>query len=206
MVHVSTQQLVVRSMATLVGLLGTVVALTWVVLMMRTTIALGGSCSWVPTDEPVPACPRGMAAISLSAAIGGIVALIVYVKAGLPVGPRLGLLVWPAFFGPQFGTALVQSLHPGGGVTNYDVLWLTPEAAVVALWPLFLIIFSRNALRGTFWSDGRAILADDDAPATRPADWRIKLWSAALQAATIAVAVWLGIDAYHAALTLPAEL
>lgn len=205
MVYVSTRQLVVRSMATLVGLLGTVVALTWVALMVRTTVALGGGCSWVPSDEPAPPCPRGMATIGLTAVIGGIAALVLYVKAGLRVGPRLGLFAWPACFGTLFGTALVHGLRPGGGVTNYGVLCAVPEVAVVVLWPL-LIISGRGGLRETFWSDGRGILTDDHAPPTPPADRRIKLWSAALQATTIAAAIWLGISVYHATVALPAQL
>jgi hypothetical protein len=201
--EVVTRRFVLRSVATFAGLLGTVIALTWVVLIVRTVLALGGGCAWVSTDEPDPACPPGLAGIGLTAVIGGIAALSLYVKAGLRVGPRLGLLAWPACFGPLFGAALLHTVRPGGGVTDYGSLWVVPELVLFVLGPLLVVPFRKGGLRETLWSDGRGLPGADDAPPSPPAEHRTKLWSAALQAATIPSAVWIGVVVYHATAVLP---
>jgi hypothetical protein len=199
---VSTRQIALRSAATFVGLMGAVVALTWSGLMVRAVDAIGGACSWVPdgVDEVTPPCPDGMATIGLTALVGGALALTGYIKVGLRVGPRLAILAWPALFGPMFWAVLDGNLHPDGpgGDTDYAVLWAVPEVALFVLLPLLVLLFQRAAWRQVLWSDGRGVLADDEAPPVPTVAAGLRHWSAALQVVAIVCGVWLGIASFHA--------
>jgi hypothetical protein len=197
---------VVRSAATLVGLMGTVIALTWAWLMVNAT-PIGGTCSWVadPVDEVTPPCPDGMATTGLTALVGGGLALAVYIRAGLRAGPRIAILAWPALFGPMFWAVLDDKLHPHGpgGEIDYAVLWAVPEVAGFVLLPLLVLMFQRGAWRQVLWSDGRGLVADEDPPPEPGANGGLRSWSAGLQGVAVIGGVWLGIASFHAIVAPP---
>src|SRR5262245_36354722 len=119
-----------RSVATAIGLFGVVVALTWSFKLVRTTVDLGGACT-TEGEEDFPPCPAGTNTLVICALVVGFVALTVYLVGGLGVGPRLGVLMWPATLGPMLGTAGWYNYGLGTGHVDWAVLAVAPEALVV---------------------------------------------------------------------------
>jgi len=90
--------LVVRSVLTFVSLAGVAAALTWLFLGMRAVMQVGGSCGSGGPYEIATPCPQGVPLVMVGGIFGGLICLAVYAFKGLPFGPRLTLLAWPALF------------------------------------------------------------------------------------------------------------
>ena len=92
------RQLVARSVLTFVSLAGVAAALTWLFLGMRAVMQVGGSCASGGPYEIATPCPQGVPLVMVGGIFGGLICLAVYAVKGLPFGPRLTLLAWPALF------------------------------------------------------------------------------------------------------------
>ena len=94
----SPRQLILRSVLTFVSLVGVAAALTWLFLGMRAVMRVGGSCASGGPYEISTPCPQGVPLVMVGGIFGGLISLGVYAFKGLPFGPRLTLLAWPALF------------------------------------------------------------------------------------------------------------
>ncbi len=167
-------ELVVRSIATFVGLAGTTVALVWLSLSMRAVLAVGGSCASGGPYEIATPCPHGTVLTTLGAFFGGIVGVGVYAVFGLRAGPRVTLLVWSALF-LSLGWNFLDALrHAGDSAGGTGWLICAVLFAVMGLAPLATLFFP-GAARTMFWSDGEDPRVRQPVVAAAPADPQFRM-------------------------------
>ena len=150
------RQLITRSVVTFVALAGVAMALTWLFLGMRSVMQIGGSCAsgGGPYEVATP-CPEGIPLVMLGGIFGGLTFLGVYAFKGLPFGPRLAILAWPALFLSLGWNFLEFGLNPPGEETGVSVSWLFCAALFGLMGGLPLgFLFTRSGFRATFAASG----------------------------------------------------
>jgi hypothetical protein len=149
------RQLITRSVITFVGLAGVAAALTWLFLGMRSVMQIGGSCASGGPYQVATPCPEGIPLVMLGGIFGGLIFLGLYAIKGLPFGPRLAFLAWPALFLSLGWNFLEFGLNPPGDESGVSVSWLFCAVVFGLMGGLPLgILFTRNGLRSTFAADG----------------------------------------------------
>src|SRR6266536_2850728 len=172
-------RLLLRSLATFVGLAGVTVALVWLFESMRAVLAIGGSCaSGGPYVVGVP-CPHATALTTVGAILGGILMAAVYTVFGLRAGPRITLLIWCALFLSLGWNFLDFGLRAQDGSDRLGWLSCAVAFALMGGGPVVGLAFPRFA-RELLWSDGAGMpvglrsggVAAARPRADRPADAR----------------------------------
>jgi len=149
------RQLIARSVLTFVALAGVAAALTWMYLGMRSVMSIGGSCASGGPYEVATPCPEGIPMVMLGGIFGGLTFLAVYALKGLPFGPRLTLLAWPALFLSLGWNFLDFGLNPPGEESGVSVSWLFCAVVFGLMGGVPLVfLFTRAGLRATFAADG----------------------------------------------------
>jgi hypothetical protein len=165
------------------------------------------NCQWPAesgiTDdsgELLPPCPPGMMPIVYVSLSIGVVAMIVWVKWGLRIGPRLALFVWPGFHAWWVTPQIVQHFRDDG----WTAVFILPEAGFFVVWPLMFLFF-KDVRHNLLWSDGGELFPDQEnpPPPTPPVDPGPKLWSLAVQLAAIALGIAFGFSVFA---TMPRPL
>jgi hypothetical protein len=147
----SPRQIAIRSVVTFVSLAGVATALTWLFLGMRAVMRVGGSCGSGGPYQIATPCPQGVPFVMLFGIFGGIAFLTLYGIKGLPFGPRLALLAWPALF-----LSLGWNFFEFGVATpGLELGWLFCAVVfgIMGGAPL-LLLFRRGNLRAMFAADG----------------------------------------------------
>jgi len=161
---VSPRQLILRSVLTFVSLAGVATGLTWLFLGMRAVMRIGGSCgSGGPYEIETP-CPEGVPLVMVGGIFGGLICLAVYAIKGLPFGPRLTLLAWPALFLSLGWNFFEFGLKTPG--LSYSFLFCGVLSAVMGGGPLLLFLQPSN-LRAVFAAQPTVA---DPAP-SRSSEW-----------------------------------
>jgi hypothetical protein len=151
-----SNRIVLRSLATYVGLAGVTIAIVWLYESMRAVMAIGGSCASGGPYVVATPCPQGTAWTTVGAIFGGMAMAALYTVYGLRQGPRVTILIWSALFLALGWNFLDFGLHPGesgqavGWVICAVVFVLMGAGPVIAIaWPRYR--------RDLLWSDGEGL-------------------------------------------------
>ncbi|MET8160989.1 hypothetical protein ABZT47_31920 [Sphaerisporangium sp. NPDC005289] len=161
-------QLVRRSIGILVGLGGVSCGMTVLFLGSRAVMSIGGSCGSGGPYVVAASCPDGVAWLVPASIFAGIAGIFVYAFSGLPVGPRLTMLAWPALF-LSLGYAFLESAFSGSSVDGGFVVCGVVFVLMGGV-PL-LALFNRSALRSVFWGTAPAPSAPPDRTSPGTVRW-----------------------------------
>ena len=159
------RRLVVKSVATFVGIATLAACLTVLFLGMRSVMLVGGACASGGPYVIENPCPKGVGWMIPASIVLGLVAVgwtLVW-SHGLP-GPQLVVFAWPALFLSLGWNFWEFGLDPPGDASA-DAGWIVCGVIFVAMGggPL-IALRSRSARRAAFWSDVPERIGRPDRP------------------------------------------
>jgi Short C-terminal domain len=151
-----SNRIVLRSLATYLGLAGVTVALVWLYESMRAVLAIGGSCASGGPYVVATPCPHGTGWTTVGAIFGGLAAAALYTAYGLRQGPRITILVWSALFLALGWNFLDFGLHDNGSGPASGWLVCAVVFALLGGGPVIALAWP-NYRRDVLWSDGEGL-------------------------------------------------
>lgn len=148
------RRLLVRTLATFVGIATLAACLTVLFLGMRTVMLMGGSCASGGPYVVANPCPRGigwMMPVSILLGLCAVGWTLVW-SHGLP-GPQLAVFAWPALFLSLGWNFWEFGINPPGDASA-DAGWIVCGVLFVAMGGVpLLALRGSSARRSAFWSD-----------------------------------------------------